>query len=393
MDIRTRTTLPLLAAFCAAVIAAISMLRLTVPVFAGWYGELPQSLLDRVVDPFAAGLVGLLTGVVGVVVSLALFARTRGRETSGPTGVIAVAVTVVALLLAPGNAIPVAGYSFAMTAMCLVIAGSVLLAIRRPLVGLPVAAAIAGIFVFATIRLGGEPLLPDVLASLVEQVPQIAVTAAYLVLAACIVLSAIGDGSAGPAGRGAVARWVLAHRVAITVVAASCAVPYAFVRATWLTPWPLFGPGADVLRATPDVMVIGLSLGFGMLMAGVLTLGLVLPFGERFPRWFAWIGGRVVPVGLPVIAAMIVAVLFIAGGAEFLTSVLEGRYAPVGAGAQIEFFVVFPFWLWGPALGLAAWGYAMHRADARIVAAEKASDDALPSRALHELELRESRDA
>ncbi|MDR2998635.1 MAG: hypothetical protein LBU78_11005 [Microbacterium sp.] len=361
MDIRTRTTLPLLAAFCAAVIAAISMLRLTVPAFAGWYGDLPLSLLDRVAEPFTAGLIGLLVGVVGVVVSLALFARTRGRQTSGPTGVIAVAVTVVALLLAPGNAIPVAGYTFAMTAMCLVIVGTVLLAIRRPLVGLPVAAVIVAIFTFAAIRLGGEPLLPDVLASLMGEMPQIGVTAAYLVLAACIVLSAIG--------------------------------PYAFVRATWLTPWPLFGPGADVLWATPDVMVIGLSLGFGMLMAGVLTLGLVLPFGERFPRWFAWIGGRVVPVGLPVIAAMIVAVLFVAGGAEFLTSVLEGRFAPVGSGAQLEFFVVFPFWLWGPALGLAAWGYAMHRADARVVAAEKAADAALPSRALHELELHESREA
>ncbi|MFE6734883.1 hypothetical protein [Microbacterium sp. NPDC057650] len=382
-----------MAAFCAAAIAAISMLRLTVPVFADWYGGLPQSLLDRVVDPFAAGLIGLLVGTVGVVVSLALLARTRGRQSSAPIGVVAVAVTVVALLLAPGNAIPVAGYAFAMTAMCLVIVGAVLLAIRRPLIGLPVAAVIVGILVFATVRLGGEPLLPDVLASLMEQVPQIAVTAAYLVLAAGIVLSAIGDGSAGPSGRGAVARWVLAHRVAITVVAASCAAPYAVVRATWLTPWPLFGPGADVLAAAPDVMVIGLSLGFGMLMAGVLTLGLVLPFGERFPRWFAGIGGRVVPVGLPVIAAMTVAVLFIAGGADFLASVLEGRYARVGAGAQIEFFVVFPFWLWGPALGLAAWGYAMHRADDRVEAAEKAADAAFPSPALHELELREAREA
>ncbi|MFC4137915.1 MULTISPECIES: hypothetical protein [unclassified Microbacterium] len=398
MDIRTRTTLPLLAALCAAAIAALSLLRLAAPVFAAWYAGLPPSLLDRVVDPFVAAVIGLLVGVVGVVVSLALFARARGREISGATGVVAVAVTVVALVLAPGNAIPVAGYTFALTAMGIVIVGTVLLAIRRPLVGIPVAAALVAVGVYATIRLGGEPLLPDVLASLIDEIPQIAVTGAYLVLAAGIVLSAIGDGR----GRGAVARWVLAHRVAITVVAASCAAPYAFVRATWLTPWPLFGPGAEVLASTPDVMVIGLSLGFGMLMAGLLTLGLVLPFGERFPRWFAGIGGRAVPVGLPVISAMIVAVLFIAGGAEFLTSVMEGRFAPVGAAAQIEFVVVFPFWLWGPALGLAAWGYAMNRADratAESDAAERGpvaaptADAALRSRRLYELELHESREA
>ncbi|REJ03938.1 hypothetical protein DY023_16615 [Microbacterium bovistercoris] len=393
MDIRTRTTLPLLAALCAAAIAALSLLRLAAPEFAAWYSGLSPSLLDRVVDPFFAALVGLLVGTVGVVVSLALFARARGREIPGAMEVAAVVVTAAALVLAPGNAIPVAGYAFALTAMGLVIVGTALLAIRRPFAGIPVAALLVAIGGYATIRLGGEPLLPDVLASLIVEAPRIAVTGAYLVLAAGIVLSAIGDGT----GRGGVARWVLAHRVAITVIAASCAAPYAFVRATWLTPWPLFGPGAEVLAESSDVMVIGLSLGFGMLMAGLLTLGLVLPFGERFPRWFAGIGGRTVPVGLPVISAMIVAVLFVAGGAEFLTSVLEGRFAPVGAGAQIEFLIVFPFWLWGPALGLAAWGYAMHRAEESTVEPEAAgrreADAALRSRLLHELELHESREA
>ena len=32
----------------------------------------------------------------------------------------------------------------------------------------------------------------------------------------------------------------------------------------------------------------------------------------------------------------------------------------------LELALVFPFWLWGPLLGLAAWGYVMDRRDASV---------------------------
>jgi hypothetical protein len=363
MSIATRTIIALLAVLSAAAITAVSLLRLTVPAVAEWYSGMPPGLLDRLVDDGLTALIALVMGVIGVVVSVLLLGRTRGAAARPGVGVAAVAVTLAALLLAPGGIIPVAGYMFAMAAVGIVVVGAVLLVIRRPLIGGAVILALAGVGVFVTITLDGAPLPVQLVEALAEQVPRLVATAAYIVLATSVVLSAIGDGSGG---RGTVSRWVLAHRTAITVVAALCAVPYTIVRATWLTPWPLFGGSRELFAADPAIFITGLMLGFGMLMGGVLTLGLIRPWGERFPRWFAGLGGKAVPVGLPVIAAMTVAALFVGGGADFVVQVFEGVFSFVGAEAVVEFFVVFPFWLWGPTLGLAAWGYAMHRAGERM---------------------------
>lgn len=369
MSIRTRTIISLLSTFSAAAIAALSLVRLTVPAFAGWYGGLSPAILDRFVDDFTASLIGLLVGAIGAGASLTRFA---GR--SGAAGVLAVAAAVGAILLAPGNIIPVAGYTFAMVALGIVVAGAVLLTIRHVIAGGVVLALFAATMVFFTVLVGERSMLPQYFSDLVAESPRIVVTAVYLALAVGVVLSAIGDGRRR---RGAVARWVLAHRVAITVVAAVCAVPYVFVRVSWLTPWPLFSPGAELLAEHPEVLVTGLSLGFAMLVGGVLTLGLVRPWGERFPRWFAGVGGRSVPVGLPVIAATTVAVLFTAGGVGMVLQALAGDFGALGSGAVVEIVGMFPFWLWGPALALAAWGYAMHRADGREVAG--AEPDAAPA--------------
>lgn len=389
MELRTRIALPLLAALSGAVITAISLLRLTVPAIADWYGELAPGLLDRVVDGTPAAVIGALAGVAATLVSLVLFARARGERTPRGLGVASVLVTFAVLLLAPGGVIPVAGYLFALTAIGIIITGTVLLTIRHPLVGVVVIGVLATLGVLVVVALDGNPLLQRILASVLEELPQIGITAAHLAVATGVVLSAIGDGREGQ--RGAVARWVLAHRIAITVVAALCSVPYAFVRATWLTPWPLFGSTHERLAADPSVLITGLMLGFGMLMAGVLTIGLVRPWGTRFPRWFAGLGGRLVPVGLPVISAMTVSVLFVVGGAEFIVQRAEGVSTLEDSAAFIEFLVVFPFWLWGPALGLATWAYAMHRARAGGIAAEQPG--AISPQDLAQLEARESRDA
>src|SRR5690606_34329438 len=118
--------------------------------------------------------------------------------------------------------------------------------------------------------------------------------------------------SRGDGRRGAFARWVLRHRRAITIAAACCALPYTLARLTWLTPWPLLAPGELDITTTPMVLLTGLSLGAAMLAGGVLTLGLILPWGRRFPRWMAGIGGRPVPIALAVVPASVVSALFTA---------------------------------------------------------------------------------
>jgi len=154
------------------------------------------------------------------------------------------------------------------------------------------------------------------------------------------------------------AAWVRRHRFALTAAAALCAAPYVIARATWLTPWPLFAPTAEVLHAQPAVRLTGLLLGLGMLAGAVLTSGLVLRWGERFPRWMAGLGGRMVPVAFAVLPASLVAVLFTVGGVEMLVTGAQNQSTIAGA---VEMALMLPFWLWGPLLGLATWGYAMHR--------------------------------
>lgn len=157
---------------------------------------------------------------------------------------------------------------------------------------------------------------------------------------------------------GALGRFVLEHRIAITIAAACCALPYVVARLSWLTPWPLVGDPGDHADDTLT-MATGLILGSGMLAGGILTLGLVLPWGSRFPRWFGRAGGNRVPIALPVLPASFVAILFTTAGLDSLLLAVSGG---VGFSVLVT-AVVFPFWLWGPLLALATWGYALHRSD------------------------------
>lgn len=166
---------------------------------------------------------------------------------------------------------------------------------------------------------------------------------------------------------------MLRHRVAITVVAACCALPYSIARASWLTPWPLLAPSGVDLAEIPGVLFTGLSLGAAMLSGGLLTLGLIRPWGRRFPSWMGGIGGRPVPIALAVVPASVVAALFTVGGIDMMLSVIEGTLSDGSVGQIIEFVFAFPFWLWGPLLALATWGYAMaRRGDAAPVAKQEA---------------------
>jgi hypothetical protein len=155
---------------------------------------------------------------------------------------------------------------------------------------------------------------------------------------------------------GALGHFVLAHRVAITVAAACCALPYVLARLSWLTPWPLAGNPGDHAEDTLT-LATGLVLGSGMLTGGILTLGLILPWGVRFPRWFGRTAGKQVPLSLAVIPASIIAILFTTAG---LDSLLLAGAGGIGVDVLVT-ALVFPFWLWGPLLALATWGYALHR--------------------------------
>lgn len=150
------------------------------------------------------------------------------------------------------------------------------------------------------------------------------------------------------------------HRKALTIVAALGPVPYALARATWLTPWPQFsGPVADI---NPETRLWGLLLGGAALLGTVLTLGLIRPWGEVFPRWMPGLAGRRVPIRAAAIPGGVVAAVLTVSAVPMIVAMLTTDLRPLDKALSL---LVFPFGVWGPALALAVWGYVAHRSGSR----------------------------
>lgn len=350
MSVLTRIIALLAAAVGALTVAVTGLVRMLIP----GVDALPSSLIGHL--GHGVELAIALTGaLVAFLLSLfALITRDTTRRTV-PTWIVRTVGLVAGLLLAvamPGGVIAAAGYTFAMTVIVGVLALIILTLLRRPLLGLTLAGVVVGALGYAIVSLEAGPLLPQILGSYGAVLPQASLAIAHVAAASGLLIWMIGD---SPNHRIGFADSVFRHRRALTILAAACALPYAFARATWLTPWPLFGGSSEMFAADPSVRVLGLALGAGMLAGGLLTLGLILPWGEQFPRFLAGLGGRPVPPGLAIIPASVVSVLFTAAGIQFA---LEGAGLVEDA---LYLLLMFPFWLWGPLLGLATWAYAMNR--------------------------------
>jgi hypothetical protein len=131
-----------------------------------------------------------------------------------------------------------------------------------------------------------------------------------------------------------------------------CALPYGLHRLTWLTPWPI-GMDPAELAAHPEMRLHGLLLGLASLAGALLTLGLISRWGEVWPRWMPVVRGRPVPVAAAVVPGALVAALFTAAAIPMpLMWIAAGEPWVV---------LVFPFPVWGPALGAAVLAYALRR--------------------------------
>ncbi len=363
MNSRNHSVLTIVIILTSAALAVVSGLRLLSPAAVDWIGALGPGIAGRMLPDAVRAAIGVTAGLAGIAVGMLTQAETRaavvpGAPPSRALHATAVTVAIVMIFLTPGGLIPVAGYTFAAVVIIGVVMLAVLLVRRHPWWGLALIAVLAGIVTWAVVRMHGAELAGRFAASLVGVLPGALLAAIHLLAAAALIAQTT---SRGDGRRGAFARWVLRHRRAITIAAACCALPYTLARLTWLTPWPLLAPGELDITTTPMVLLTGLSLGAAMLAGGVLTLGLILPWGRRFPRWMAGIGGRPVPIALAVVPASVVSALFTAGGVDLVLSVYDGVIGD-GSPAQIlELVFVFPFWLWGPLLAMATWGYAMAR--------------------------------
>ncbi|UNO43646.1 hypothetical protein KGS77_02440 [Streptomyces sp. MST-110588] len=114
------------------------------------------------------------------------------------------------------------------------------------------------------------------------------------------------------------------------------------------------GPGLDLYL----IVLFAVSEGLGL-----LTLGLIQPWGEVLPRWVPLLGGRtvrplaaVLPAALGALASMGVVYYF------FLSIFFEGF--PSGH-TQVEEVVLtacyLPLLAWGPLLGLVTYAYYQRR--------------------------------
>ena len=353
-----------------------AVLGLASTAFAVWLFLHPGSLLARDPEAFllrvvlgpratAAVVGGLgLAGAVGAALALTGAVRSRpGRA------LLALALAQVAgwgVALQSVTTISLAGYLLA-AALPLGLVVLLALVVRRyrrlrwlVLAGVLAAAVAVGLswaeVVAALGRLGRAQAVGFTAAA-----PRIGVAVLEGAVVAVWALVAIrllrGSSAAGDARR-----WVLRHRLALTLVAAAGPLPYGLLRLSWLIPWPLVSPEEDL---PPELRLWGLLLGGAALLGSVLTLGLVRPWGETFPRWFPVLAGRPVPAAAAVVPGGLVAGLVTAAAVPMLRLALlpaAGELSDgLGLGERIGFALIFPFWVWGPALALAVWGYALHR--------------------------------
>lgn len=358
MTLRTHRLLTFVVVLCSAVLTIAGGIRLIIPGSLDWVEGAAPGLAGRVLPEAVEATLGLAIGLAGLAVGLLEPAATRTGQAPTVLRIAVVVVAAVMILLTPGELIPIAGYSFVAFVVVGVVVLSALFVWRNPLWGVVVIAVIAAIATWVFVGLRGAAVVGGLGPAFVRQLPWLLYAVVYLIAAVALITRSV---MREIAHRGSFAEWVLRHRTAVTVVAACCALPYSIARASWLTPWPLLAPSGIDFAEETGTLLIGLSLGAAMLSGGVLTLGLIRPWGQRFPRWMAGLGGRPVPISLAVVPASIVAALFTVGGVDLILPTIEVALSGGSVGDVVVSLFMFPFWLWGPLLALATWGYAMAR--------------------------------
>jgi hypothetical protein len=168
------------------------------------------------------------------------------------------------------------------------------------------------------------------------------------------------DGPEGWTSPNKAARW---GRIAV-YVAMVVPVFYAATRYAWALgiPW---GMTEEHLRwgQQNGNWISGLFLANVGLVGALLMLGLVMRWGEVFPRWMIGLAGRRVPIALAVVPASIVSVLFVVTGISIWSGYTQmaNAAASIGENVWIVAGPTFLFPLWGAALAVATLGYYYRR--------------------------------
>ncbi|KAA1424735.1 hypothetical protein FE697_002110 [Mumia zhuanghuii] len=360
-DLGTRVRAPL----------ALGATSTLVGILAVWWLAAPDD------NPFrhtagAVSLVGLLPGSASAVLllvasALGLAVAAGLRRGSAPRGLLVPAALVAAALTAfcmDTQLISFVGYLCAMT---IPLVGVILVvsALGRSTAARVTALVAVGLVIWWGVASGS--LAPDAIAELVRNLgsgyarvgarPWLLLglalaTAQWLSLTATLA-SPLTDRLARPSAR------LDRITTVATVVAALGPLPYVAVRATWLLPDGLFTGPITPADLDPSTRLWGLLLGAAALGGSILTVGLIRPWGRVFPTWMPHLGGRPVPVAAAAVPGYAVAFVLTASAPSIV--LLSFEQAADGDPDALWMLLLLPFWMWGPALAVAVWGYVRRR--------------------------------
>jgi hypothetical protein len=169
-----------------------------------------------------------------------------------------------------------------------------------------------------------------------------------------------GSGWTSPASAARWGRWAVAVAVAVPVL-------YALTRWAWAFGIPL-GVTSEFLREeareTPDIWLAGAMLATVAVGGAVLTLGLIRPWGEIYPRWFPYLRGKPVKPRTAIIPGSLFAVLIVTAGLHAIRAQILGYYPENSGLGEENWGTTAPglLWpLWGAALALAVLAYHLRR--------------------------------
>ncbi|GIJ60478.1 hypothetical protein [Virgisporangium aurantiacum] len=155
-------------------------------------------------------------------------------------------------------------------------------------------------------------------------------------------------------------RWLRIGRWAV-VAAIVAQLPYGVQRAAWNFGIPLGVSQQFVDELAADIDRKGMPQAAMWILVGpdvlgaLLTLGLVMAWGERLPAWVPFLGGRRVPISLAVVPATVVSIaVTVAGLAIYRFALDKGGVS----GAGVPGLLWVP---WGVALATATVAYVMRR--------------------------------
>jgi hypothetical protein len=157
--------------------------------------------------------------------------------------------------------------------------------------------------------------------------------------------------------------WITAAAIAVPL----CVLPSAAWRLSHVIGSVLYGPGPCDTGGSAETIYVA-CLSVVSMIAASLTLGLVRPWGEVFPRWLPFVGGQAVPVrGVTIVATIGATIIALVIAYYFTVQAVAPAWTvkPLPPGCTPPSFDILVYYLpliaWPPLLYLVTHQYYRRR--------------------------------